>query len=48
MKLQRFASLDKDRGLLKPVQPDLTGQKQSQKKIFNDGINHKVQVTLDH
>ncbi len=34
MKLQRTASLDQRRPLLGPIQPDLTGEKVTKKKIF--------------
>jgi len=48
MKLQRIASLDHNRGLLAPVQPDLTAQKVSQKKIFNDKSNVQTHNHIEH
>ena len=48
MKLQRLASLDKRKALLGPIQPDLTAQKQSQKKNFTDKSNVHTHNHIEH
>ena len=48
MKLQRMASLDHNRGLLKQVQPDLSGEKVTHRKMFVENGLYKKHNHLEH
>lgn len=39
MKLQRIASMDRNKALLGPVQPDLSKERVSKKRMFEDKHN---------
>lgn len=41
MKLQRMASMDKVNALLGPIQPDLSGKKPENKRMYADNYSYK-------
>ena len=48
MKLQRMASLDRDRALLAPVQPDLSGEKAQNRRMYADGDAYQLRDHITH
>lgn len=48
MKLQRMASLDRDRALLAPVQPDLSGEKPVNRKMFTETDAYQLHDHITH
>lgn len=48
MKLQRMASLDRDRALLAPVQPDLSGEKPVNRKMFAETDAYQLHDHITH
>jgi len=48
MKLQRMASLDRDRALLAPVQPDLSGEKPVNRKQYKEADAYRLHDHITH
>jgi hypothetical protein len=48
MKLQRMASLDRDRALLAPVQPDLSGEKPVNRRMYRETDAYKLHDHITH
>jgi len=48
MKLQRMASLDRDRALLAPVQPDLSGEKAQNRRMYAETDAYRLHDHITH